>query len=237
MYDLLLLVGITLLAGLAIPLGAFLARIEHIHPQWLELEFRHGVIAFGGGALLSAVALVLVPDGIDITSKPLAALYLLLGGVVFMLIDMAMARWALPASQLLAMLLDFIPEAIVVGAIFAARPEEAMLIAALIALQNVPEAFNAYREFLQSRRFGARRIITVFSLMALLGPMAGISSHAWLREQESIVAAIMLVASGGILYSIFQDIAPGVRLEKHWAPPMGAVLGFVFGVMGLMVVG
>ncbi|WP_304526059.1 ZIP family metal transporter [Halomonas sp. I5-271120] len=237
MLDLLLLVAITLMAGLAMPLGAYLAQIEHIHPQWLEQELRHSVLAFGGGALLSAVALVLVPDGIAITSMPMAALYLLLGGMVFMVVDMAMVRWQLPASQFLAMLLDFIPESIVVGAIFAIRPEEAMLIAGLIALQNIPEAFNAYREFMQSGHFGASRVIMSFSLMALLGPLAGLSSYLWLGDDGGFVGAIMLVASGGILYSIFQDIAPGVRLEKHWAPPMGAVLGFVFGVVGLMVIG
>jgi len=45
----------------------------------------------------------------------------------------------------------------------------------------------------------------------------------------------MLFASGGILYSIFQDLAPQVKLEKHWAPPMGALLGFVLGMLGLML--
>lgn len=51
------------LAGAAIPLGGMTARFEHIQPEWLETEFRHSVIAFGGGALLAAVALVLVPEG------------------------------------------------------------------------------------------------------------------------------------------------------------------------------
>ena len=51
-------------AGLAMPVGALLARAEHIRPHWLENEVRHGIVAFGGGALLSAVALVLVPEGL-----------------------------------------------------------------------------------------------------------------------------------------------------------------------------
>jgi ZIP family zinc transporter len=50
-----------------------------------------------------------------------------------------------------------------------------------------------------------------------------------------IIAIIMLFASGGILYSVFQDLAPKVKLENHWAPPMGAVLGFVVGMYGLMI--
>jgi hypothetical protein len=46
------------------PKWAALNDVEHIRPQWLENELRHGVIAFGAGALLAAVALVLVPEGL-----------------------------------------------------------------------------------------------------------------------------------------------------------------------------
>jgi len=68
-----------------------------------------------------------------------------------------------------------------------------------------------------------------------LGPIAGVSGYLWLSESYEIISAIMLFASGGILYSIFQDLAPQVKLEKHWMPPMGAVLGFVLGMYGLMI--
>ena len=56
-----------------------------------------------------------------------------------------------------------------------------------------------------------------------------------MSDEIVIIAGIMLFASGGILYSIFQDLAPQVTLEKHWAPPMGAVLGFMFGMLGLII--
>jgi hypothetical protein len=62
------------LAGAMIPLGGILARVEHIRPQWLEEEFRHSVIAFGGGILFAAVSLVLVPQAtIDFCSCSKAA--------------------------------------------------------------------------------------------------------------------------------------------------------------------
>jgi ZIP family zinc transporter len=47
----------------------------------------------------------------------------------------------------------------------------------------------------------------------------------------------MLFAAGGILYVIFQDIAPQSKLKKHWAPPLGAVAGFLLGVLGKVEVG
>ncbi len=54
---------LTLLAGVAIPIGGGLGAFENIRRDWLKNELRHGVMAFGGGALLAAVALVLVPEG------------------------------------------------------------------------------------------------------------------------------------------------------------------------------
>ena len=48
----------TTLAGACIPIGAGLAHIEHFRSQWLEQEFRHFVIAFGGAVLGFALALL-----------------------------------------------------------------------------------------------------------------------------------------------------------------------------------
>ena len=76
---------LSLMAGLAMPLGAVLAKVERIGPRWLEDEFRHAVIAFGGGALLSVVALVLVPEGAESNSILVTALCFGGGGVAFAL--------------------------------------------------------------------------------------------------------------------------------------------------------
>jgi len=37
---------------------------------------------------------------------------------------------------------------------------------------------------------------------------------------------------GGILYLILQDIAPQAHLERHWAPPLAAVLSVAKGLFG-----
>jgi ZIP family zinc transporter len=42
----------------------------------------------------------------------------------------------------------------------------------------------------------------------------------------------MLLASGGILYLIFQDIAPQVILRKHRGPPLAAILSFALAMLG-----
>lgn len=224
----------TLLAGLAMPLGALLACIKKIESTWIEQEFRHGVIAFGGGALLSAVALVMVPEGLAHLSIITAPFYFILGSCFFMGLDIYLNKINTPASQVAAMLSDFVPESIALGAAFAIGSETALLLAGLIALQNLPEGFNAYHELSDGHRYSRKTIIGLFVLMAFLGPVAGVTGYLWLGDALVVVSAIMLFSAGGILYSIFQDIAPQVKLEKHYAPPLGAILGFVLGLVGFM---
>ncbi|RMJ04183.1 ZIP Zinc transporter [Marinobacter litoralis] len=226
---------LTLMAGAAMPVGAALASVERIHPGWLESELHHSVIAFGGGALLAAVALVLVPEGTANLPIPTVVACFAAGGITFMLIDRWLAANGSSASQLVAMLTDFVPEALALGATFSVSSEGGVLLAGIIALQNLPEGFNSYRELAQSTHYRGLKIVGIFALMAVLGPAAGAAGYFLLSDSHQLVSGIMLFAAGGILYIIFQDIAPQSRLEKHWGPPLGAVAGFLLGLIGSMM--
>ncbi|MCY4482441.1 MAG: hypothetical protein OXC12_06175 [Spirochaetaceae bacterium] len=221
----------TAIAGACIPIGAGLAQIQRILPRWLDEELRHFVIAFGGGVLVGAVALVLVPEGVARLPHPVAATGLLLaGGAAFMAIDWVQAKRNRSAPQFIAMAADFLPESLALGGMFAAGAGGAVLLALLIGLQNLPEGFNAWRELAGHIRRGAavRRML----LLALLGPVCGAVGWFWLAGIDAALGAIMLFAAGGILYLTFQDIAPQARLARHWAPPLGAVLGFALALAG-----
>jgi len=135
-----------------------------------------------------------------------------------------------------AMLSDFIPEAVALGASFASGNPTAKLLAALIAIQNLPEGFNAYREITVQGKTPGRRVIATFFAMSLLGPCAGLCGYYLLASHDLVVACMMLFASGGILYLVFQDIAPVARLQRRWMPAMGAVFGFMLGLVGKMLV-
>lgn len=237
MYSLLMVVAYTLIAGMAMPLGAGFASVERIRPRWLENELRHGVVAFGGGALLAAVALVLVPQAIGRLEPAPVVLWFCAGGAAFMGLDILLDRIRTPASQMAAMLADFIPESLALGAAFAHGGQGAALLAILMAMQNLPEGFNAYREMSRASDYSRKRLLALFAAAALLGPVAGVSGYLWLDNAPQTVAAIMLFAAGGILYSVFQDIAPQARLKKHWGPSFGALLGFVLGIVGHMLTG
>lgn len=227
---------LTFIAGMAMPFGAMIAHYLHIKPRWLEKEILHGITAFGGGALMSAVALVLVPEGIKHFNAAQSAGLFLLGGISFMLLDYRLSKSGSSMSQLIAMLSDFIPESLALGAAVAVGRKDAILITLLIIMQNLPEGFNAFREIRQSRSFSVKSVMGIFLLLALTGPIAGVAAYVWLSEWHGVISGIMLFSAGGILYIVFQDIAPQAVLEKHWGPPLGAVLGFALGLVGYVLV-
>lgn len=236
MSEWIIIFGVTLAAGLAMVVGAMIASIEHISNRWLENELRHTVVAFGGGLLLSAVSLVLVHEGMHNLSIMMTILSFGLGGLVFMFLDRILQKKKEQMSQFFAMFLDFIPEVIVLGAIYLLNKPYALLLALLIVLQNLPEGFNAYLEIRSKGRHKGKKIISTFLWMSLLGPIAGLSGYFFLSESQALISAVMLFASGGILYLVFQDIAPMSKLRNHQAPTFGAVIGFLFGMVGKMVI-
>jgi ZIP family zinc transporter len=234
--QLLFVIAYTSLAGFALPLGGALAGIERLRPRWLEQELRHGVLAFGGGVLLAAVALVLVPQGIRELSVFAATASLLIGGLLSLALDRSLARAGRPASNLAAALLDFIPEAVALGALISTQASLGMLLALFIALQNLPEGFNAYRELVVHANTTRSRAMALLVASALLGPVCGLLGFWILSDAPVATAVTMLAAAGGILYLVFQDIAPQAKLDRHWGPPLGAVFGFALGLIGTMLV-
>ncbi|MCB1168236.1 MAG: hypothetical protein KDK33_18920, partial [Leptospiraceae bacterium] len=154
---------------------------------------------------------------------------------LFSVIDAYQSRKGGPRAQFLAMLMDFLPEALSLGAVFGHDHSLGLLLAAFIALQNLPEGFNAYREMVLS---GARpwTVLGLLAAISLLGPAAAITGHLFLQDLPLVTATIMVFASGGILYLIFQDIAPQSRMERHWSPTLGAVLGFLLGMLGHILI-
>jgi ZIP family zinc transporter len=231
-YEALLL---ALLAGMAMPIGGVIAAVERIHPYWLENEFRHAVISFGGGALFAAIALVLIPEGIKNLSVLAVSAFFFGGAVFFLIIDYLIALRGGAISQVIAMLLDFIPEAMALGAIITKDTSKALLVAFLIGLQNLPEGFNAYREVKANRYCSGCNTLIIFTGLALLGPVSAFIGLQYLAGNELLLDKIMVFCAGGILYLIFQDIAPQAKLKKRWAPALGAIAGFLLGVIGHMM--
>lgn len=218
------------------PVGALLARLDLLHPAFLTQKSRLFIVAFGGGALVSAVALVLVPEGARKLSPATAALCFGAGGVFFYLLDRLLSRMKSSAGQLVAMLSDFIPEAIALGSAFAVGESTGLVLALLMILQNLPEGFNAYEELENSAGLSPNIILTAFACLAVAGPVSALTGYFVLAEAHQFVAGLMLFASAGILYLVFQDVAPESKTENSGFPAVGAVAGFLLGLVGNMLI-
>ncbi|TNF58686.1 MAG: divalent cation transporter [Burkholderiales bacterium] len=226
MSEVALIVVLTAAAGLCMPAGGWLAGRERIRPRWLETEFRHFIIAFGGGLLLGAVFQVLLPQGASMVGQAYGSVVLfVLGGLLFFAIERSLGLRRREVPQLTGMLVDFVPESVALGGLVATDPDLALVLALVIGLQNIPEGFNAYRELVGLPSMTRARILRFMLLLAPIGPVAGLAAHFGLADHPRVLGAVMLMAAGGIVYLMFQEIAPQSRLRRHWAPPLGAVLG------------
>jgi len=222
-------------AGLSLPLGGLLALVAHSREKHLDAYIVRSVTAFGGGALLAAVALVLVPEGSSFLPVGLGLALFCAGGLCFYVIDLWLERRGGSGAMLLATLLDFLPEALALGAMLVAEAATAKLLALMIFLQNLPEGYSSFREIWRDGTSTAP-LLVLFLGLAALGPLCAAAGVLFLASMHGLLGGIMVFSAGGILYLIFQDVAPSVRTRYSNAPALGAVLGFGFGLVGAQLI-
>lgn len=222
----------SLLAGSTVFIGAVLSFIfeKYVNEGFIKEEIIHIFIAFGAGIMLSAISFVLIPEGVKFLETYTTVFIFFLGTICFYFFDEYIKKKKTKASQLTAMLLDFIPESISLGAMFVINHSVAVLLAIFIALQNLPESFNTYIELKNSKISSKNILITLFFL-SFIGLFFSLLGYFLLKNIPSITASLMIFSSGGILYIIFQDIAPAFRLKQTNLPVLGVNIGFIVGLL------
>lgn len=225
------------LSGITVLIGGILAKYFNIHfednPK--KNQIIHTLMSFGAGIILSALALVLIPKGIEELELVPFIISFLAGTILFMLISKSLAAKGGKTATLLAMLMDFIPESIALGAVFATDMNMAILLALFIGLQNLPEAFNSYQDMIKSG-FTSNKTLIIFLIFSSFGVISALTGHFLLASSPKLTAHLMTFASGGILYLLFQDIIPESKLEKNYLTSLGASIGFLVGVIGEKII-
>jgi ZIP family zinc transporter len=81
-------------AGITVFIGALLANYfdHHIKESPVKYEIIHTLMSFGAGIILSALALVLIPKGMEELSLISMSISFLMGAVLFMIIDQYLAK-------------------------------------------------------------------------------------------------------------------------------------------------
>lgn len=220
------------LAGSTVFFGGFFSFFfeKKIKNQNLKISFIHFLTAFATGVMISAIAFVLVPKGLENLSILSSVLLFILGGVIFYSFDIFIEKNSANIPQVLAMLLDFIPESIALGAMFVYNHSLGILLALFIAVQNFPEAFNSYLE-LRENKLSKKKSLFILFLLSFIGLLFSLLGYYFLSQNIELTSALMIFSAGGILYLIFQDIAPSIALKSNKKLVLGVNLGFILGML------
>ena len=77
-----------------------------------------------------------------------------------------------------------------------------------------------------------RKTLILFFFLSFFGVVGALIGHYFLRDYPDLTAHLMIFASGGILYLLIQNIIPESKLEKSYLTSLGAILGFLVGIIG-----
>ncbi len=230
MHEIWTIVIYSLLSGITVIIGGLVAYFFRIRDRHLRTEILHWTIAFGGGVLLGAISFALVPRAMKLLDVPYLIILMVGGTFSFMAFDWALSKMKGSMAQLMGMMMDYLPESLALGASFAHDHSFGLLLAIFIGLQNLPEGFNTYGEL--RKIWSVKKTLSVMFALSFTGVVAALLGYGFLSNMPNTIAGIMLFAAGGILYLIFQDIAPLAKFRGAWLPASGASIGYLVGMLG-----
>ena len=229
-----------LLGGLAassLAVGALLAL-------WLRPSHRviGSVLAFGAGALISAIAYELVLDALQRPGASFSALAvsLFIGALAFDLGDLVIARRGggnrkrmartegegEPLALLLGALLDGIPESFIIGLTIATGGEAGIAFLAAVFVSNLPEVMASTSGF-RNAGWPAGKIAGLWlSVVALSAVVAAIGFAAADRITTVTGVYAQGFAAGSLLTMLTDTMLPEALRESGKTAGLWTVLGF-----------
>jgi ZIP family zinc transporter len=184
------------------------------------------VLAFGAGALISAVSFDLFEAGQRIGGPGTVAVGLAAGALTYFLLDRLVGSVGAGASLALGALLDGIPEQLVLGIGIAAGEGVSASLLIAIFVSNLPEAIGASADLRAAgRRPGTiRRLWLVVAGVCTLATVAGFA----LADATSgdLQAAINGFAAGALLVMLIDSMIPEASRKAGRPAGLVTVVGF-----------
>jgi ZIP family zinc transporter len=249
--------GAALAWGLAVG-GSLLVGALAAAALSLPARVAAAVTAFGGGVLLSAVALELVPEADEQAGTALTAFGLLAGTAVFVALDewltrdpeMEMMRrsghaaaagrpMTMPAPQAEAargeaiaagLFVDGVPESIALG-LTIAEGEIGLALLVGILVGNVVEAYGAAQPIIvggHSKRFA---VVLLGAIGVALAAATLVGGTVLSDASPSVVGTAQAVAAGAVLAVVSISIIPHAFEEVSSLVASATALGFVAGYL------
>ena len=211
------------LAASSLVLGALLGLARTWPPRVIGM-----VLAFGAGALISAVSFDLFEEGFEVGSPAAVAVGLALGAITYFVIDRIVERRAGGAGTGLALgaFLDGIPEQLVLGIGIAAGEGVSVGLLAAIFVSNLPEAIGSSTD-MRAAGQGPRWIAGLWIGVAAICTLASVAGYAIADNTGGdLQAAINGFAAGALLVMLVDSMIPEAVEKGGRVAGLVTVLGF-----------
>jgi ZIP family zinc transporter len=194
-------------------------------------------LAFGAGALISAVSFELAAEGVQIGSPGSVAIGLALGALTYYLADGLLDRRSTNGkgggqgggagmSLALGSFLDGIPEQLVLGIGLAGGDSVSVALLGAIFVSNLPEGIGASVD-MEASGMTRSRIIRVFVAVAVVCTLAsGIGFAIADSISDELQSGVNGFAAGALLVMLIDSMIPESRSKAGRTAGLMAVLGF-----------
>jgi ZIP family zinc transporter len=222
-------IGWGALAASSLVLGALLAFARDWPKRQVGL-----VLAFGAGALISAVSFELAGEGIKVGSLRSTAIGLGAGALTYFALDSLIERrsgggdgTSDPGTALaLGAFLDGIPEQLVLGIGIATGAGVGIGLLVAIFVSNLPEAIGSASE-MERAGIGRRKILGLWAAVAAICTLATVAGYAAADAASGeLTAAIDGFAAGALLVMLIDSMIPEATGDSGRVAGLVTTLGF-----------
>jgi ZIP family zinc transporter len=210
-------------AASSLVLGALLA----IARDWPR-ELVGLVLAFGAGALISAVSFELAEDGVRVGGGAAVGIGLGVGALTYFFLDLRLEKsGSNPATALaLGAFLDGVPEQLVLGLGIAVGGEVGVSLIVAIFVSNLPEAIGS-ASAMRARGRNSGTILRLWCAVAAVCALATVIGYA-VGDQLSgeFEGGVNGFAAGALLVMLSDSMIPDARSRAGRTAGLATVLGF-----------
>jgi zinc transporter, ZIP family len=212
------------LAASSLVLGALLGLARSWSPRAVGV-----VLAFGAGALISAVSYDLVEDGANLGDPGTVAIGLALGALTYFGLDRLVERHESQAggtALALGAFLDGIPEQMVLGIGLATGQGVGVGLLVAIFVSNLPESIGSSTD-MRAAGHSARSIRLLWIAVAVICTLATVGGWALADSASNDLKAVINgFAAGALLVMLIDSMIPEASKKAGGIAGLVTVLGF-----------